>query len=322
MECCGRCLTQLYYTRFECDVKPASECECAHAASGPPTRCQRKGLQARKKSVAESLGEDAKSLLDEGRADIEALADFPDFPVGYAIRGWYYETAGDQDLALEMWHQAVQRGGSGWIAQHYAVEMFRRKRSVEALKFLNQFRRPGDVLLDVARAYLMAEIPTERSRALETSRTLVASDLGVNTSLFPLAILLLLGEREEARQVSLGLLEPLRTSAMRMGSMALEVMAGRRSSKEVLGDLVASRKVQAMTGFAIAMDLLAQGRREEARSQFLRSATIAGGLRSEAKWSRAFYERLEADPNWPPWIPIASTSATQPTGATATEARQ
>ena len=156
----------------------------------------------------------------------------------------------------------------------------------------------------MARAYLMADIPTERTRALETCRRLMASGLGVNSSLSPLTIMLLLGEKEEARQLSLNLLEPLRASVMRETSMALEVVAGRRSADAVLGGLEPSKRTQAQTRYVIAVDLLAQGRREAARSHLQKSATMAGGTTSQEKWGKAFYERMLADPTWPPWIPI------------------
>lgn len=164
--------------------------------------------------------------------------------------------------------------------------------------------RPGGVSLDVARAYLMADIPTEHPQALEVCRSLMGPEFGVNSNLQPLAILLLLGEREEARQLSLELLEPLRKSVMRKRSMAIEVVSGRRTADAVMSELEGSKRDQALTQYVIAVDLLSQGRREEARSQFQRAATVAGGITNAANWSRAFYERLSADPTWPPWIPM------------------
>ncbi len=265
-------------------------------------------------------GEDAKLFLDGARADAKALEEFPECLVGYACRGWYYETAGEEDLSMEMWHQAVQRGAGGWIAVTYAAEMFHRNRSAEALKFLNQLRHPGDDSLDVARAYLMTDVPTQRPQALETCHTLMASGLGVNSSISPLTIMLLLGKKEEAQQLSLDLLEPLRTSVMRERSLAIEVVSRRRTSDAVLAELEASKRDQAVTRYVIAVDLLSQGRREEARSQFQRAATVAGGITNGAYWSRAFYERLSADPAWPPWIPFRADSDT--IGATAPENKQ
>ncbi len=86
--------------------------------------------------------------------------------------------------------------------------------------------------------------------------------------------------------------------------MAIEVVSGRRTADAVLAELGASKRDQALTQYVIAVDLLSQGRRVEARSQFQRAATVAGGITNEANWSRAFYERLSADPAWPQWIPI------------------
>ena len=117
-------------------------------------------------------------------------------------------------------------------------------------------------------------------------------------------IMLLLGEKEEAQQLSLDLLAPLRTSVMREQSMVLEVVAGRRSADAVLAGLEPSKRTQAQTRYVIAVYLLAQGRRVEARSHLQKSATIAGGTSSQEKWGKAFYERMLADPTWPPWIPM------------------
>ena len=76
-------------------------------------------------------------------------------------------------------------------------------------------------------------------------------EFGVNSNLQPLAILLLLGEREEARQLSIELLEPLRTSVMRQRSMAIEVVAGRRTADAVMAELEASKRDQALTQYVI-----------------------------------------------------------------------
>jgi len=247
---------------------------------------------------------DARRFLDEGQADARALEGFPEFLAGYTVRAHYYESAGDQDLALELWRQAVQRGGGGYIAEDFAGNMFRRQRSEEALELLNQLRRPGDRSLDMARAYLTADFPTKHAHALGICRTLVGPGIGVNSKLPPLTILLLLGQREEVRQLSLDSLKSLRTSRMRRKSIVIEALSGRRSFESVLAELGSSKKDEAITRHVIAVDLLSQGRREEARSEFQKSASVAGGINALPIWSRAYYERLSADPTWPPWIPM------------------
>jgi hypothetical protein len=56
--------------------------------------------------------------------------------------------------------------------------------------------------------------------------------------------------------------------------------------------------------FYIAISLLAQGERVRARQHFSESFKTHALTMLAHEWAWAFLGRMEADPNWPRWLPV------------------
>ena len=63
-----------------------------------------------------------------------------------------------------------------------------------------------------------------------------------------------------------------------------------------------SRYKQCEAYFFIGLKELGQGHRDDAKAAFQQGKETRVWHWVEYSWSRAFLARMEADPNWPPWI--------------------
>jgi hypothetical protein len=84
----------------------------------------------------------------------------------------------------------------------------------------------------------------------------------------------------------------------------LDYDCGEISAEQLLESAGTSRWQLIEAHFAIGVDLLSDGDRRGAAEHFQRCTDTYVLEYMEYKWSRAFLERLQRDPTWPPWIPV------------------
>ena len=146
----------------------------------------------------------------------------------------------------------------------------------------------------------------DRAAAYDTYRASVAARLGNENDGIPLLILWFLGRREEAVAAFRGLrvVAPNWPLIGRTWEIHwLDFHTGELSESALLREAGQSRTKRSQAHAAIGMVRLAAGDREAARDHFrtlLRVCEDGEYWTATARWLLA---RLDADPNWPPWLP-------------------
>lgn len=79
--------------------------------------------------------------------------------------------------------------------------------------------------------------------------------------------------------------------------------AGRLTEAELLQIIGKSQWNECEGHFYVGLKHLSEGDRAGAREHFQKSAATPLYGWYEHQWSRCFLSRMEANPNWPPWIP-------------------
>jgi hypothetical protein len=154
---------------------------------------------------------------------------------------------------------------------------------------------------------VLADQDGNPARALAAYKDLAIQEFGAGHRLYALMILRLLGQKRESEAICLDLTKrpdqfPInRHEAYRR---RLEYAAGLLAADQLLAASTASRLDLCGAHYFIAITLLAEGERHAAREHFRAAfATHARSLLAhDMSW--AFLGRMEADPTWPPWIPV------------------
>src|SRR5262249_4628400 len=84
----------------------------------------------------------------------------------------------------------------------------------------------------------------------------------------------------------------------------LDYSCGLIASAELLEAARPSRPNRCEAHFAIGLRRLAEGDRTGAKEHFRECAETKVFIYWDHKWARAFLARMEAEPAWPPWIPL------------------
>jgi hypothetical protein len=249
------------------------------------------------------LAEKRRAVLAEAARDVRALDPF----IGLTNPAWmmwqYYDDIGDADNALKVARRALDRSG-GPIATVCADSLCRQGRFPEALQCLDQ-RRRADVIGDVTRAFVLAELPGGPRRALDECDALARRyrrdvwELRYRGYLWQF-----LGRKEQARASLRGFRRPYAESedwkeffeAMR------QFGCGELSEDPYLVKAGESRWKQGFAHFEIGLSRLADGDRAGARKHFAEAVNTHAIWLYQWSWSRMFLSRLENDPKWPPWI--------------------
>ena len=86
----------------------------------------------------------------------------------------------------------------------------------------------------------------------------------------------------------------------------LDLGCDRLSEGELMNAMGASLWNQCEGHFLLGMRQLGEGNRAAARTHFEKSVATRVISFIEYGWARAFLNRMEKDPNWPPWLPAAN----------------
>jgi tetratricopeptide (TPR) repeat protein len=202
-----------------------------------------------------------------------------------------------------------ERGGlpmSVWEHHFLALELYFRGRFQEAIiQFDRIIARGGDTTcFEVSRCYIIPELQDGRARALAAHHNLRPS--GVHEIYTP-TVLSLLGRNAEAQAAFRAIRErKLRNYGGRtewLGRL-LDYNAGRIDADELIAAAGASRLDRVEAHYFIGLARLGEGDRAGAREHFRQCADTHVLMFFEYHWARAFLNRLEQDPTWPPWLPM------------------
>jgi serine/threonine protein kinase len=235
----------------------------------------------------------------------EALAPFKNRDFALLARAFHYTLNGDDSAALAEWRRGSERGNT-LAAKWYVWGLYRRGEFQEALAVcdaaLGRGLKGG---IELARVYVLAELDPQRARQAyeDLARgTPKGKPSFYPTALYPTAARLL-GDNAEADRLGRDLGASLRRHREEgWGRALLDYNCGGLTDDQLLLAAGPSRKFQCEGHYHIALRRLAEGDRASARKHFQASAATDIGYFFEIAWSRAFLDRLEGDPNWPPRV--------------------
>jgi hypothetical protein len=212
---------------------------------------------------------------------------------------WYYDYVGDEPAAL-----AVNRGEHEY---RHALLLYRGRRFPQALATAERATARGHRMAWVERGFILAEMPDGQKRALAAydEATARLKDYGTGAeSLGAPMILLFLGHKQQAqrayREISPDLVPPWHN---RWYFSLLDYNCGRKSATELIEASGGARPLLSEAHLSIGLHCLADGDREGAREHFRQCAQTRAFIYWDYYWARAFLDRLDNDPTWPPWIP-------------------
>jgi serine/threonine protein kinase len=250
--------------------------------------------------------EEKKAALDRARREVQALEPLRHVPVAAVARLFYFRETGDRTAALAEVLNRRQSGvrPSAFDEMFLANELYYNGRFEEAVDVFDRgIARGGDThLLQILRCYALVELPNGPARAGGARPEPKPS---TEFDIYRATIWQLLGYRAEAAAAYQSLHQRFLQSPERSDwyMRLLEFGSGLLPADKLLVAAGSSRLHRCEANFLIGMALLAIGDRDGARSHFRHAVDTHVVWYVDHTWSRAFLARLEADPNWPPWIP-------------------
>jgi len=254
-----------------------------------------------------------KTALDRAARDAAALGALPSLPRrSQAVRLYYLDYLGDEEAIRAEYIREKPKTGGTIAGRWYFMQLYRQGKFAEALKVLEQMPRLGSELsYHLRRAFALAPLADGPASALKefqaARKAWPGGPRGRRGEFYPPTILLFLGKKDEAAALyrdmaEAGVHTPL--DRTRWYQKACEYFAGMRSADELLVSAGGSQWFLCEGHFFIGLRLLAEGNRAGARGHFKECVATRVLLFLEYDWSRAFLARMEADPTWPPWIPV------------------
>ena len=216
---------------------------------------------------------------------------------------YHWDRKGDGEQALDAWERAAN---TGWMrcVKVYVCELFRRGQFQQALDVIDSAgERARNTNLDPLRALMLAELhqpdaALEELRRLENQRT-----MKVEIKVYVATIAHLLGCDELAGRI-------VRNAEIPESSYiphdVIHYHAGRKTADEILATAAPGLSAGEVR-FHIAhhqLGRLGPNDREEATANLSAKESLNTYYHYEYRWSRAFRERLESDPDWPASIQI------------------
>jgi serine/threonine protein kinase len=250
--------------------------------------------------------EKRKAVLQEAARDVQALEPYLDQPNPIWMIWQYYYDTDHPEKALEIARRALDRSGGSIAALSCITSLYLQGRFNVALNCLDQ-RRHADVIGDVSRGFLVAELPDGPRLALDEYNQIARRhprEIGELPQ--PSYLLLFLGGKDRAQE-NFRTLRPL--FAQSQGWRAFyeatrQFGCGEVSEDQYLAKANASRWQQCYAHALIGLTRLADGDRERARDHFAQAVNTRAIWLFEWNWSVMFHSRLKNDPKWPPWIPV------------------
>jgi serine/threonine protein kinase len=247
--------------------------------------------------AAKGLEQERQNELHDAEQDYHALEKIHSAQAaGY--RGWYWMALGDDSAALRQWERVEDVEGAGWITDLYVQALYRQGEFEKALRFLEKHFTPA------TRIYLLAELPNGPERAYQAWKEEMDKKVSGFSQVMQVNVLELLGHRQEAKaeyeRLAKTLHYPWRN---RWYEHIVEFEAGQLTQDQLLALVGNSLWNQCEAHFYVGLKHLTDGDRRGAREHFIKSAATPMIGWYEHQWSRCFLSRLDANPNWPPWIP-------------------
>jgi hypothetical protein len=252
--------------------------------------------------------DEAKQWLAEGEADfrIAGTEACRAHPASLQIRSTYLLLRDGSTQALDAENRTAARRGANTLAcRTYLASLLRRKKTDEALEYLQTFPDTASADLTYLRVLFLVNRNLEQAR--EECRQAVRNT-GETSDRDPLVCALsLVGLPREAReQAEILARTPPRSRAWN----DLQAFTGRMYASAYTGQPIDPEKEAAGSRFKLHMAYkafgfaaLARGDRDEAIKWFKAEEfpPITFG-ESVLFWKQAVRERLLADPVWPPWL--------------------
>ncbi len=266
-------------------------------------------LTAELSSDAGRLVERDEELLAAER-DFAALEPFRHLPTVIHNRALFLLSTDRESASFELLRGAEAQHHDALVAYDFALALFRRGESAEALRVVQARVAPAGeatASLTADEAFfrvLLLRDTGDSSTALEAYDELAQRYQTSLTAYFHPCLLLLLGEPDTAmlasrRLRSVGTPPRLRGAFY---SRLLAFNAGELTEFKLLDSVRGSRWDRCEALFFAALRQLAHGDRAAARELFEECvATRCAGFLSW-DWSHAVLQRWEADPQWPVWI--------------------
>jgi serine/threonine protein kinase/Tfp pilus assembly protein PilF len=263
----------------------------------------------------ETKAPDRRQLaLEQARRDVEALGESTTSPEGRRLRLEYFDFISEEqsDALLRECRLAREKTNYPQIAENCGGYLYRLGKFEEARDTLEQVlpQVKGLTRFHVVRGFVLAELPDGQAKALaayESASREAETLLEPVETMNPHLILRLFGRNRQAVEACRQLRDRLqRPTAWRSEwyKKLLDYDCGDLSPDQLLQAAGPFRSNQCEATFHIAMTKLAEGDREGPRTDF-RQCLATGVLPYfEYRWSRAFLARMEANPAWPPWIPV------------------
>jgi tetratricopeptide (TPR) repeat protein len=252
------------------------------------------------------LAERRREVLLEAAKDVQALEPFIELPNPAWIMWLYFEEIEDTGKALDVARRSLVRSKTPMAAFYCVVSLYGQGRFSEAVECLDQ-RRRADMPGDVARAFVLAELPDGPRLALEECNQLAIKYPQDGWELlFRSDALLLLGRKEQALATRQRFRAPLALS--QDWKEFYEAMrgfgCGELSEDTYLAKAGASRWKQCLAHYGTGLSRLAEADRSGARKHFQEAVGTRATWSYYWGFSCMFLSRLDSDPKWPPWIPV------------------
>jgi serine/threonine protein kinase len=260
------------------------------------------------------LSQERALVLQEAARDVQALEPFLGLPNPTFVTVLYRVALGERSEALDVARREFERTNDPMGALYCAVNLYQRGSFAEALKLLDQRRRPQR-LGDMMRVFLLAELPDRPRPTLEEyqgfARTYSPEQLPTQSKG---VVLLFLGRKEEARQEFCKIRPEFAFSQSwkEFYEAVHQFNCGELSEHLLLARAGASRLKQCRAHYEIGLYRLARGDRTGAGEHFRMAANTGTLWMYEWDWSQMFLSRLKKDPKWPPWIPLKEDPPKQP----------
>jgi serine/threonine protein kinase len=252
------------------------------------------------------LQEKRQAVLERAAHDVQALGPY----LGQANPTWmmwqYDDDTNNAAKALEIARRALDRSPGPVPAFYCAVSHYRKGEFEEAFQCLNR-RRQMELIGDITRCFVLAELPKGPQRAFEAYEEMARKYPHEVAELAqPGYVLLLLGRKEHAQESYKGFRGRFVSSPLwkdfyeAMGQFS----RGEISEDAYLAKAGRSRWQQCLAHMAIGLCRLADGDRSAARDHFSRAIQTRAIWLFEWNWCEMLLSRLEQDPHWPSWIPL------------------
>jgi tetratricopeptide (TPR) repeat protein len=261
-----------------------------------------------------NLVQERTTVLQDAARDVEALAPFRELPNPAFATVSYFEAIGNKRAAFDVNRRTFDRYGDPIGALQCAISLSQEGKFAEALKLLEQRRRP-ETRRDMMRVFVLAELAHEphpgREAYQKFARTYSPEGLPLRARG---VVLLYLGRREEALKE----FRKVRPEfALSQGWSGFYDAVHRFECSELSEDSLlvqagASRLKQCDAHYEIGLFQLTSGDRAGALDHFQKAVGTRALWMYSWTWSRMLLGRLEKDPKWPPWIPVEESRRGQP----------